>query len=327
MHVIAILNKDGGTFRTMDMEAFCAKAREVFAAAGHTLDTRIVAGAGLQAALSAAAQDPSVDAVLAGGGDGTISAAAGVCFAAGKPLGVLPAGTMNLFARSLRVPLALDQALLSLASGQFENVDIATANGQPFVYQYSIGMHTRLVALRNGLPYRSRIGKILASGRAMVEALSRPLKFDVDLVTATGIEHRRAMAVAISNNPLGEGHLPYADTLDRGALGVYVVAPMPPLETARLAATLAFGRWKSHPLVSEKQVKRVSLHFRKLRKGLQAVVDGELVPLPAHVDLEIHAGGLKVLAPAVVTAPAPAPLQSLLEALSPASPSAEGSSR
>ena len=325
MHIIAILNRDGGTFRTMDMDAFCAKAVAVFAAAGHTLEARVVTGSALEAALDAAAHDPGADVLLAGGGDGTISAAAGLCFAAGKPLGVLPAGTMNLFARSLHVPLALDQALEALAAGQLVAVDIATANGRPFVYQYAIGMHTRLVALRNGMPYRSRIGKILASGRAMVEALSRPLRFDVDLVSATGIEHRRAMAVAISNNPLGEGHLPYADTLDRGALGVYVVAPMPPLEAARLAASLAFGHWKSHPLVSEKQVKRLSLNFRRLKKGLQAVVDGELVPLPAHVELEIHAGGLNVLAPASI--PATDPLQSLLGVLSSSAPPSGGGSR
>ena len=54
--------------------------------------------------------------LMAGGGDGTISAAADVAWKARVPLAVLPAGTMNLFARALKIPLELNAALESLAS-------------------------------------------------------------------------------------------------------------------------------------------------------------------------------------------------------------------
>src|SRR5690606_39913243 len=68
-------------------------------------------GSDVAAALRKAATTDGVDAILAGGGDGTISTAAGIAYETGMPLAVLPAGTMNLFARALKVPLVLDEAL------------------------------------------------------------------------------------------------------------------------------------------------------------------------------------------------------------------------
>lgn len=297
MHFIGVLNKDGGTFRTMDMPAFAAAAEATFAARGHSLECRIVEGAELESELERAAMDPASDALLAGGGDGTISAAAGICFKHRMALAVLPAGTMNLFARSLSVPLQLDAAVEAIANGEVNAVDIATANGRPFVHQYSVGMHSRLVKIRNELSYNSRWGKILASIRAVVLALSRPLVFDADISTGRGTERRKATAIAVSNNVLGEGHVPYAETVDRGVLAVYVVKPMPTTELAKLVLTLVFGNWKAHPLVSEKEVGQVALSFPRRKSSAKAVIDGELIPLERTVDLRIHARGLKVVLP------------------------------
>lgn len=298
MRFIAIFNHDGGTFRTMDLEAFSARAVEVFAARGQELECRVVKGQDLIEALQTAASEPGVDALLVGGGDGTVSAAASVCLKAGRPLAILPAGTMNLFARSLKVPLALDAALDALAGGEVRSVDIATANGRPFVHQYAVGMHSRLVTIRNGLTYRGRLGKMAASARAMLEALSRPLRFEVEISTRGGTQVRQAMAIAVSNNPLNEGHVPFAEKVDHGVLGVYTVDPMPTLETLQLLIGVVMGRWKGHPLVSEQEVRQVTLRFKRRKKSAMAVIDGELVPLANQVDLRILAGALKVVVPA-----------------------------
>lgn len=299
MHFIGVLNRDGGTFRTVEMDGFSANAQRIFEEGGHTLECRVVEGRQLIGELERAASDPKCDVVLAGGGDGTISAAAGICFRHKVPLAVLPAGTMNLFARSLKVPLNLDQALRALAGGELGAVDIATANGRPFVHQYSVGMHSRLVRIRNGMTYRSRFGKILASVRAATETVSRPLIFDAVIRTANGIENRRAMAIAISNNVLGEGHVPYAENVDQGVLGVYVFKPMPPVEVARLALSLLVGTWKHHPLVSERQVEEVTLSFPRRKASAKAVIDGELIDLEKRVELKIHRGALRVIVPKV----------------------------
>ncbi len=308
MHFIGVFNKDGGTFRTMDMAAFTANAEKIFAEHGHSLESRIVEGSELEAELERAATDPAADVLLAGGGDGTISAAAGICFSHEMALAVLPAGTMNLFARTLGVPLQLDEAVAAIAAGEVGAVDIATANGRPFVHQFSVGLHSRLVRIRNELSYKSRWGKMMASLRSMALVLSRPLVFDADITTRSRTERRKATAISVSNNVLGEGHVPYAEQVDQGVLGVYVVQPMPAAELARLFFSLVVGGWKDHPLVSEKEVAQLKLSFPHRKSSAKAVIDGELIPLDREVELRIHAKGLRVVLPAtekVEATPAP----------------------
>lgn len=297
MHFIAVLNRDGGTLRTMDLDAFCRHAVELFAAHGATLECRLVSGAELLPALQAAVAAPGSDALLAGGGDGTISAAAGICYRAGKPLAILPAGTMNLFARSLKLPLNLDGALQALAAGEIRSVDIATANGRPFIHQFAVGLHPRLVKLRETLPYHSRWGKMLASLRAIWQTLARPLKFDIQIDTDGQVQRRKAAAISVSNNLLEEGHVPYAEIVDAGVLGLYTVNPMRAPEMVRLVIGVLIGNWKQEQGVTEQQARRVVLSFPRRKSSAKAVIDGELVPLDARVELRSHPLALQVVVP------------------------------
>ncbi|TIL61589.1 MAG: diacylglycerol kinase family lipid kinase, partial [Mesorhizobium sp.] len=161
-----MLNQEGGTLRTVDLSAFTDRMRQTLEAAGHCIDIEIVAGRDIVATLERIASRHSVDIVLAGGGDGTISAAAARLMGSKKALAILPAGTMNLFARGLGIPQTLDAAVKSFADGEVIAVDLATANGQPFVHQFSIGMHARMVQLRQDMEYGSRLGKMRASIKA-----------------------------------------------------------------------------------------------------------------------------------------------------------------
>jgi diacylglycerol kinase family enzyme len=312
MHFVAVLNRNGGTFRTIDMEQFKSRAEALFAGVGHSLECRVVAAGELLFNLERAANDAAVDVVVAGGGDGTISAAAAVCFRTGKPLGVLPAGTMNLFARTLRMPLNLDDALRAIATGRQYAADIATANGRPFVHQYSVGLHARLVRIREELPYSNRWEKLFASVRAVFAAVGKRLRFQVEIVTPQGRELRVASGVTVSNNLLGEGHVPHADTINAGVLGVYIAKPMTFGEALRFMVLVPIGRWKGHPRVSEREVTKVTLSFPRRKKSARGVIDGELTRLPEQVELCIHPGGLNVVAPEelahVLGADAPDPL-------------------
>jgi diacylglycerol kinase family enzyme len=302
LRIIAVLNRDGGTLRTMDLAAFCATAIAIFARHGHELDCRIVPGREVNAAIRKAATTNGVDAVLAGGGDGTISTAAGIAYETGIPLAVLPVGTMNLFARALKVPLVLDEALEAIAAGEIGAVDIATANGRPFVHQFGVGVHARLVRIREHMTYGSRVGKMLASLRAIGAAAINPPQFDAEFHTGAGIETRRVSGIAVSNNPLGEGQI-HADRLDGGMLGVYVAASLSTSALLKLVADVFMGTWRASPAVTEKEVTEVTLRFPRRKHGAHAVIDGELIKLDRSVTLKIHPGALKVLRPKLAPLP------------------------
>jgi diacylglycerol kinase family enzyme len=179
-------------------------------------------------------------------------------------------------------------------------VDIATANERPFVHHFGVGFHPRLVRIRDGLPYHSRIGKMIASVRAFYRAIINPPKFEIEIRTRRGVDLRTASGVTISNNLVGEGHVPHADRLDQGVLGVYIAKPMTSGALARLVLRIMIGYWKASPEVSEKEVEEVTLRFPKRKTSAQAIVDGELIELEEQVRLRIHPKALRVMLPIVV---------------------------
>ncbi|MBU2328080.1 MAG: diacylglycerol kinase family lipid kinase, partial [Alphaproteobacteria bacterium] len=63
MKIKAVLNRDGGTFKTTDMKTYCEKAIHAFAARGHELDCTVVAGDEIVEALDRAAETPGIEAM------------------------------------------------------------------------------------------------------------------------------------------------------------------------------------------------------------------------------------------------------------------------
>ncbi|MBL0371112.1 diacylglycerol kinase family lipid kinase [Rhizobium sp. KVB221] len=297
MKIKAVLNRDGGTFRTADMDAYAAHAKQVFQAAGDELDVAVVAGREMPSELDVAAAREDIDAIIAGGGDGTISTAAGIAWRSGKPLGIIPAGTMNLFARSLKLPLDIWSVLPVLASGDVQNTDIGSVNGRAFVHQFSAGMHARMVRYRNTLPYRSRAGKIAANVRASVGVLMNPPEFDIEFYVDGYREHRRISAISVSNNPFGQNGLMFSDDLTTGHLGFYLADPLRPSSAAKLAVDILRGKLKQNAAITEMKVKAVDLHFPKVYRSANYVLDGELIPLGRDISIKLHPGELKVIVP------------------------------
>ncbi|MBW3097288.1 diacylglycerol/lipid kinase family protein [Pseudohoeflea coraliihabitans] len=296
MRVCVILNKDGGTLKSLDMEALTTDIEARFVAHGHEVDCRAVAGEDLMQALSDAFDNTEIEAVVAGGGDGTISAAAGLAWKAQKPLGILPAGTMNLYARALGMPLDLDAAVAALAAGTVGASDIATANGRPYLHQFAVGFHRRMIEERNQQPYETRLGKIKASVVAALDTIRRPPSLEVH-INIDGVQHReRVSSLSVSNNPYGEGHLPYADAVLSGELGIYYARPATVAANAKMLADITLGTWRNNPDIIEKRGREVVLTFTR-RKRVHTVIDGELVDIKDPVTLRIHPGELPVILP------------------------------
>ena len=71
MRFRAILNQDGGTLKNTDIDELSALIAKSFEENGHQVDIRPVTGPDLLEALENAFDDPDVEGVIAGGGDGT----------------------------------------------------------------------------------------------------------------------------------------------------------------------------------------------------------------------------------------------------------------
>lgn len=298
MRFICVLNRDGGTLRTLDRDAFARQMQETLAAAGHEAETRVVAPRTIEKALKEAAAEPDCDVVIAGGGDGTVSTAARCLMDARPALAILPAGTMNLFARTLGIPLDLEAAVEAFANGVVRKVDMASANGRPYVHQFSIGMHAKLVSLRSRMSFETRLGKMRASAQAAVETILRPPVMRIGIEIDGEEISVDTNGVGISNNVFGEGHLPFADRPDGGELGIYIAQARSRPQMLRLVAGMALGRWRQTEEIKVRTAREIVLHLPpRARRRRACVIDGELCDLEQTTVLKIHPRALKVLVP------------------------------
>ncbi|HYD42766.1 MAG TPA: lipid kinase [Anaeromyxobacter sp.] len=253
----------------------------------------------------AAAVEAGAARVLVGGGDGTLSSAAGVLAGRDAALGVLPLGTGNDFARTLGIPHEVERAVEVFVRGVPRRVDLGRVDGHAFLNVASLGISSGLTKrLEDGL--KKKVGRFafLVSGAAEA-ANFQP--FRARVVADGAAAEYDALQIVVGNGPFhGGGRLvaPGASNRD-GTLHLYVLAagaPGPELSpaerlreltrVARYALLLGRGRHLTHPDVHVAAARAVRI---ETDPPLELDVDGELRGR-TPVDLRVEPGALRVIA-------------------------------
>lgn len=86
----------------------------------------------------------SIDMVIAAGGDGTVAAVVQCLVSTSVPLGILPLGTANNFARNIGLPLDINKCVEILKSGKPKLADCGMVNDKLFVNVVGIGLSTEV---------------------------------------------------------------------------------------------------------------------------------------------------------------------------------------
>jgi len=235
-----------------------------------------------------------VDLVLASGGDGTVTACAEAVAGSGIPLGVLPAGTGNLLARNLGLPLDFEAALAAALTGVDRRLDMGSANGHPFVAMAGIGFDAKLLDAA-GEPVKKRLGwaaYVLAAARHLQ---ARPVRASL---RADGgpVLRRRASSVIVGNVGALQGGvalLPEARP-DDGLLDLMVL-------TAR--GGVGWLAVMVDVLLRRGQTRRIArVQFRQLRVDLDRPqlweLDGEVMGSAQALVIIVRPGALLVRVPA-----------------------------
>lgn len=159
MKVAVLINPRSGTASRKSFREDSVRAS--FQRAGIDADVQIVDRRYLKDTLNVA-QRSGVDAIVVGGGDGTMSTAAGVLMGGNVPLGVLPMGTSNHFARDLGIPSGMDDAVGVIARRTVRRIGLGEVNGHVFVNTSVLGFYPRVVQIRRSIRNRFAIDKRIA---------------------------------------------------------------------------------------------------------------------------------------------------------------------
>ena len=109
--------------------------------------------------------------IVVAGGDGTVACAAAAVAGTETELGIIPAGTLNHFARGVGISLDTQAACELAASGEAVPTDIGYVNDQPFLNTCSVGAYVDFVRTRE--LWEPRLGYFLASMISSLRTLSR----------------------------------------------------------------------------------------------------------------------------------------------------------
>ena len=246
------------------------------------------------------------DLILIGGGDGTIATAAGVLAAAGDgvpPLGILPLGTRNHFARDLGIP-DLETAARVIAADHVVRVDVAEANGRVFINNASLGVYPRVVEDRARLEERvadgraGRLRRAFLTLTAAAGVLSRLRLVHAEIDLDGRSLHARTPFVFVGNNPYEARLLasPHRPRLDRGLLEVVVARGARARTLLELAVRSAFGRLYQADEVEAVTARTARLTIRG-RRTVRLALDGEVVRVETPITFRALPRALRVLAP------------------------------
>ncbi|WP_099827570.1 diacylglycerol/lipid kinase family protein [Oceaniglobus indicus] len=292
--IVVLLNPKSGTEKGGAIERDLA-AR--FRAAGAQADIRLLRkGDDIPERVRAVLKERP-DCVVAGGGDGTICGVAEGMAGSGVPMGVIPLGTFNYFARSLDIPDDPEQAVDVIVNGDARDVRTGAINGRLFLNNTSIGRYPEILATREGI-YRRWGRSRLAAYWSVVKTLTtlrRPLELTID---ADGTQHRlRTPIVFVLNNAfqMEQQGLEGIDALASGKLVMYLSPDSGRLGMIRHALALALGvavEQRDFHLLS---ARRFEIHAR--RKRQRAALDGERLRLRSPFIIEARHDALRVMVP------------------------------
>jgi YegS/Rv2252/BmrU family lipid kinase len=245
------------------------------------------------------AVEQGCDVVFVAGGDGTVMAAVTAMAGCGTPLALLPAGTGNLLARNLDVPLDEEECLRIGISGRTRTIDVGVVDERKFAVMAGLGFDAAMMRdAPEGL-------KKAVGWPAYVVSATRHLRgrgIRVSLTIDDGQPmHRRVRTVVVGNVGRLQGNIPLLPDAepDDGILDVVVIATRNLVDWARVT-----GRVLRRADVPDRRIER----FRATHVQIEASraqprqLDGDVIEEGRQMDIRIEPGALQVRVPAIAPA-------------------------
>ena len=297
MRLTVLVNRSAGTVTSGKVTQ--EGLEKAFHDAGTEATIEMIAGDDM-AERARAAVRAGADAVVAGGGDGTVRCVAGVLAGTKTPLGVLPLGTLNHFARDLGIPEDIPEAARALAGAEVRAIDLGEVNGEVFVNNSVLGFYPPVVQERDRQRESEGRNKWVAAGVALVKLLPKVPALHLSLTFEGKKVERKTRFVLVGNNEYamsvftpGERNL-----FDSGNLYLYIANCSDRLCLFGLALLALVSNATRSDRFDSWSIPEVTIDVRRKRKRqVPVVLDGEVVLLEPPLRYRTRAKELRVLVP------------------------------
>jgi diacylglycerol kinase (ATP) len=239
--------------------------------------------------------DEGASLLLLWGGDGTVQRSLDALPAhEPPPLAVLPAGTANLFANNLGVPIDLEGALDVALHGADRRLDVGRINGERFGVMAGAGFDARMIAEADkGM--KDRVGRVAYAwtGLRATRAGRQQMTVRVD---GKRWFAGKASCVLVGNLGTITGGISAFDDArpDDGRLEVGVVTAAGPWQWARVLTRMAVSRSDKSALVSMTSGRRVDV---ELKRKIPYELDGGDRPPTRRLKIRVQPLAITVRVP------------------------------
>ena len=297
---VALMNGRAGAFSQRHAADIEKTLKASFSRHGLEVEIDFIDGEDLNEAVDRArsrAERGEIAAVVIGGGDGSVRIAASVLSGSGVPLGIVPLGTLNHFAKDLGIPLRIEDAVAAIARKRVRAVDLAEVNGETFINNSSIGIYPYMVIDREARRARHKLAKWMAAVPAFLRMMRhfprRRLR-----ISAAGFERPyRTPCLFVGNNEYAVElfTLRRRKRLNSGKLWLYVVKPREPLEFFWMVCRLCFGRLDQARDLDRFELAEAEVSAKTSR--LPVALDGDVRILHTPLHYRSRPGALTVIVP------------------------------
>lgn len=248
--------------------------------------------AGEAATLARRAVSEGFTTIVAAGGDGTVNEVVNGIAGSDATLGLLPLGTMNVFATQLVLPVSdLAACWRIITEGQIRHVDLPSANEKHFVQLAGVGFDAQVVK-ETSRSFKRSFGPLSYVVSAAQIAARQPPRLRIESEHAVTEE---GSFVLVGNGRLYGGPFPFFKqaVIDDGLFDVLIFKRLNYIEIVRYLQDVIFSSQITSPEVEYFQ----TTSLRVTSEGVVPVeVDGELIGT-CPVQFTIRKRGLHVLAP------------------------------
>ena len=243
-------------------------------------------------ALASEAAQKGAYAVVAVGGDGSVNDVVRGLMGTGTLLGIIPKGSGNGMARTMRIPLDTAEAIKLINKGNAGDMDVAFANGEPFISNAGVAFDA---LISQKFAKSERRGLMVYSW--LVTKYMWLYKERDFTITVDGKEHKsRAFMINVANGQQFGYNFkiaPMADYND-GILDVIIIRSFPKILGGALVARAMTGTIAKSPFVKHLTGKEITIS-NPLLKLMQT--DGDAHECVNEIKFTIQKGAQKVLVP------------------------------